>query len=185
MELFTFYGIHVTLNWLYCLFSAGNDSDIPFSYSYFSQFLTNFVKKAKLHALSAMLRQFSCNPRNLTFMSLVLVRLNRFFSNHFRSWRRTIPNTNQGCFRFWLAVLFFYHKTSVAICPHSRSWGNKVKRMLCYHLIMTTYSLCTAAPSPSILGSLSKDVFERRTSTGNEALPLLYALTLTNLYFLL
>ena len=103
------------------------------------------------------------------FMSFVLVRLNRFFSNHFRSWRRTIPNTNQGCFRYRLAVLFFYHKSSVAICPHSRSWGNKVKRMLCYHLIMTTYSLFTAAPSPSILGSLSKDVFEQRTSTGSEA----------------
>ena len=41
--------------------------------------------------------------------------------------------------------------------------------MLCYHLIMTTYSLCTAAPSPSILGSLSKDVFEHRTSTGRGA----------------
>ena len=32
------------------------------------------------------------------------------------------------------------------------------------------------------IGTLSKDVFERRTSTGSEAFSLLYALTLTNLY---
>ena len=34
----------------------------------------------------------------------------------------------------------------------------------------------------AIIGTLSKDVFERRTSTGSEASPFLYASTLTNFY---
>ena len=39
-----------------------------------------------------------------------------------------------------------------------------------------------ARSSEERLGTLSKDVFERRTSTGSEASPFLYASTLTNFY---